>query len=306
MPQDKYNPTDFAAAIREKYPKQYDNYTDQDLTSAVLEAHPEYSSQVDFTAPQPQQPAIGSQTQNIKPQLTPTQRVDANLAQPDPRSMLQKILTGPKGVSTPTPFSPPADAPLGLKVASGVLGAAGTVPSAANAKADFNAVKSLAENLPGVSVDITEPAKVAKQAQVLAGGKGVAPIVGGRGSTLPKVMKDFIARATMKDAPNMTWQEAQDFKTAAGRLSISERWNTNPPMKALIGKLAGALDGAMRETADSMGQLDTYGHAVREYANSQKLKIAAGILGAAGLSSVAAAAKIGGATAVAKKVWDVI
>lgn len=141
----------------------------------------------------------------------------------------------------------------------------------------------------GLSVDPSGPAAVADRAMQ----------IDKAGGTAPKVIKDFVKRLSpTKASPGprapLTWQEASDFMSQAGKLSSKEIQEMTAPMQRQVAMFAGEMRGALNEAADSMGKLDIYGHANREFANAAKMTRISSALAKWG-TAIAGTAALGGA-----------
>lgn len=174
-----------------------------------------------------------------------------NLASGDP----YKIGQGFAGVAAAVPVA------RGIK--GGISAALEGLPSAARAGGNFSAAMGAAKDVP-LNLGTADDAAI--RALELAG-KGSMP---GRGSSLPKVVSDYIRQR--QAAPEMTYEVGRDFATNAGALSATEKLNTNPVMKAQVSKLADALKTANREAAVKAGVGDLYDSAMKEYRQAMALQ----------------------------------
>jgi len=149
--------------------------------------------------------------------------------------------------------SPAASTAIGTKVLPRL------VPSTVRAGQGFTKVSAAAGKLP---VDVNAAGQVAFEAQKLAEA----------GATLPKVFRDFLKRATDPKQAALTFDEARQFLSNAGRLSADESSRMIPPMRRQISRFAAALQEAVKKTADSVGELDTYISSLKEYRRTAVLK----------------------------------
>lgn len=137
------------------------------------------------------------------------------------------------------------------------------IPSTARAGANFQTVMGAAKNMP---LDLTAADDIALRAQEL-GGRGTAI---GRGSSLPKVMRDYLR--TRETQPTMTYEVGRDFSSSAGRLSSAEAQAANPVMQRQVAQLAKALNESNRQAAVKAGVGDLYDAAMREYRLASGIK----------------------------------
>lgn len=131
-----------------------------------------------------------------------------------------------------------------------------TLPSTARAGSKFEQVMAKAKDVP---LELNAADDIALRAQELAG-RGGQP---GRGSSMPKVMRDYLR--TRETQPVMNYQTGRDFATSASRLSAAESQSANPVMQRQVAKLAKALNEADRAAAVKAGVGDVYDAAMREY-----------------------------------------
>jgi hypothetical protein len=136
------------------------------------------------------------------------------------------------------------------------------LPSKERAGANFQTVMGAARNEP-LNLQMADDA--ALRAQELAGRGGIP----GRGSSLPKVMRDYLR--TREQNPTMTYEVGRDFQSAAGRLSTAEAQAANPVMKAQVSKLAKALADSNRDAAVRAGVGAEYDSAMNEYRQASQL-----------------------------------
>lgn len=138
-------------------------------------------------------------------------------------------------------------------------------PSKGAAGAKFAEVMGEAKDIP---LNLSAADDAALRGLELGGGSLGGP-TSGTGSSMPKVMRDYIrARA---NNPEMTYEMGRDFQTAAGRLSSTEAQSANPVMKGQVAKLAKALADANREAAVTAGVGPQYDAAMAEYARAARL-----------------------------------
>lgn len=162
---------------------------------------------------------------------------------------------------------------------------AATIPSRISGRAlidgskdAFQEVMGAAKNVP---IDTTAPGNTALQIKNMAD----------RGGSLPKVVNDFLKRATDPSKGPVTYEEGRDFASNAGKLSVDEMNKLKPAMKRMIGQFAGDLGQANANAADEAGKLPVYQNAMQNYSTGMqrqaaikllKGKLAQGAAGAVG------------------------
>lgn len=143
-----------------------------------------------------------------------------------------------------------------------VQGVKEMIPSKERAGLNFQAVMGKAKDVP---LELNMADDAALRAQELAGRGGLP----GRGSNLPKVMRDYLR--TRESQPVMTYEAGRDFQSAAGRLSSAEAQAANPVMKAQVSKLAKALADSNRQAAAKVGMGAEYDAAMAEYRRAARI-----------------------------------
>lgn len=151
-------------------------------------------------------------------------------------------------------------ATLGL-LGQGIYRGAEALPSMARAGKNFETVMRAAGSVP---IDLTEPGNIALRANEFAG----------RGTTLPKVFRDFTNAATKPGAAPLTYREGRDFASNAGRLSAQENLTMTPTMKRQVAAFSRAMDQANADAATRAGVGPLYTDAMREYRNAARLRSA--------------------------------
>ena len=131
-------------------------------------------------------------------------------------------------------------------------GARAVLPSAARAGSKFQSVMRSAEHVP---VDIAKSGDVALRIQQLAE----------RGGSMPKVVRDFLKRATDPAKGDLTYGEARDFLSNISRLSADEFKRLTSVVRREVGGLREALNEAVHRAASQVGKGDEYLAAMREY-----------------------------------------
>ena len=172
---------------------------------------------------------------------------------------------GREAVEHPAATLATAAVPLAAKAAAPLAKAAKPFvwPTRAAAGQKFQQVMGAAKNAP---VDTSGAEQVATRIWDLAGGMGKV----GRGGSMPKPVSDFIKRMTDPNQGPLLYQEARDFASNIGRLSVKESTSLNPVMHAEIHKLRLALNAAVGKTAASVGKGPEYLSAMKEYARAAR------------------------------------
>lgn len=161
-----------------------------------------------------------------------------------------------EAATLPASFMAPEAGETAAKV-PGVL--ARLIPSTARAGETFSQVKSAAGNIP---LDLTEPGNAALNIQRLSES----------GGAMPKVVRDFLKRASDPSKQPLTYSEARDFYSNASRLSADEAQRLTPVMKREVGNFRAALNRSLQGAADQVGQGQNYADAINEYARASRQK----------------------------------
>jgi len=90
------------------------------------------------------------------------------------------------------------------------------------------------------------------------------------GSSMPKVLNDFIKRVTDPKKPPLTFKEAREFYSNASALSVDEMNRLNPRMKRAVGNFRESLHQSLTQTADQVGLGDFYQDAIQRYGKAAK------------------------------------
>jgi len=165
----------------------------------------------------------------------------------------------------------------------------GLIPSTERAGQMLSEVKSIAGNVP---IEMGKAGNTALDLYTQSQ----------RGATLPKVVRDFVNRATKPEAQPITYAEAKDFQSNISRLSAAERMRLTPNTHRLVGQLNADLKASLRNAADTVGKGEQFIEAMREYRRAMQLKgfteaaIKVAIKGALGALGIAGA----------KKIWDAL
>jgi hypothetical protein len=148
-------------------------------------------------------------------------------------------------------------ATAGIGKGMGLLGDA--LPSFEGAGKNFDTVMAAAKDAP---VDVSKAGDIALRIQEKAG----------RGGVQPKVVRDFVARATSPTAKPLTYAELRDYASNASRLSADEAGRLTPSLKRDMGLFAGALNDANAEAATQSGVGPQYASAMKEYRRASQIK----------------------------------
>jgi hypothetical protein len=152
------------------------------------------------------------------------------------------------------------------------------LPTRANAGAKFQQVMGAVGDKP---VDLARAGDAALRVSELAE----------RGGSMPKVVRDFLRRATDPSKPDPTYREMRDFYSNISRLSADETKRLTPVVRKQLGELRSALNEALADVAAKGGHDRTYRTAMRQYAIASKLRgmVEKGLkLGAAGAGATGA------------------
>lgn len=141
-------------------------------------------------------------------------------------------------------------------LAFGTAGLGSIIPSAAKAGKAFQAVSEAAGKVP---IEVGEPGAIALRAKELQS-------AGGR---LPKVIGDFLQRATDPVKGPITFDEARDFYQNASRISSEEAQRLTGPMHRQVAQFTSALGNAIEQAAGKVGMADTFSGAMRQYHNAK-------------------------------------
>jgi hypothetical protein len=133
------------------------------------------------------------------------------------------------------------------------------IPNAERAGRNFQTVMSAAKDVP---VDLTAASHPALRAQELRES----------GASMPGVVNKFLQRTTAPGSNPLTYEQARDFASNAGRLSADESSRMIPPMKAQVSRLSQALNDANAKAAESAGVGPQYQSAMTEYRRAKALQ----------------------------------
>ena len=159
------------------------------------------------------------------------------------------------------------------------------IPSTERAAQNFQEVMGAAKDIP---INVTDPGNTALRIQELSQ----------RGSSMPKVVRDFVARVTDPAKGPLTYGEARDFYTNATRLSADEAQRLAPVMRRYVGQFTADLNRSISGAADQAGKLSQYQKAMSEYHKAMQLQaFRRGLVDVAKSTAVKAAAGAGAGAA---------
>jgi len=133
------------------------------------------------------------------------------------------------------------------------------IPSTERAGAALQEIKGAAGDVP---IDMTKPGNTALELYTQSQ----------RGATLPKVVRDFVQRATKPDSEPITYAEAKDFQSNVSRLSANEKMNLNPNTQRLLGQLNADLKDSLQSAADTAGKGQKFAQAMKEYHDAMSIQ----------------------------------
>jgi hypothetical protein len=146
-----------------------------------------------------------------------------------------------------------------LGPAEGASKIAEALPSAERAAQALGEVKGAAGKIP---IDMAKPGATALELYTQAQ----------RGASMPKVVRDFVNRATKPESDPITYAEAKDFQSNVSSLSAEERMQAKPATLRLIGQLNSDLKASLEDAADTVGKGQQFADAMKEYHNAMQLK----------------------------------
>lgn len=148
------------------------------------------------------------------------------------------------------------------------------IPTEAKAGLKFDAVAAKANAVP---VNTAAADAIVARAQELRS----------RGSTLPKVLNDFI-KARKEGAPDVTYEAGRDFSSNAGALSTRETTAMNAKMQRQVAQFSNAMKEANREAAVKVGMGDMYDSAMKEFRQAKTIKQTGKVLAKWGVAGIGA------------------
>jgi hypothetical protein len=131
------------------------------------------------------------------------------------------------------------------------------IPSTARAASALEGVTAAARDVP---IDVSTVGDVALRTRDLASS----------GGSMPKVVSDFLKRATDPNRGPITFSEARDYYSNATRLSADEYGRLTPVMKRQVTEFTHSLGDAIQDAAEQVGQGDAYQQAMSEYRDAMR------------------------------------
>lgn len=124
--------------------------------------------------------------------------------------------------------------------------------------------KDVSEAVGTHTVDVSGPGNAALEARAL----------GEAGGRMPKVLNDFLRRATDPDKGPITYDEARLFYQNATKQSTAELTSMNPIMRSKVAKFTNELGQSLNEVADRAGKAEVLKQATSDYAGAMRTKAA--------------------------------
>jgi hypothetical protein len=283
---------DLANKVRAKYPGVYDDMDDAALEAKVLAKYPQYGD-LAKAAPSPApQPSMGQRVvsdvkqgfkdfgdtlvgagkgalqsvvnnvdlvQSVNPQRMAEKIAAPQMAQERDRQYEEKMK--PLRDATVT-HSTRQKVGYGLETAAEFLvptGAAGNAarPAVRMAKAGqlIEEATQAAGHLP---IDVTKVGNQAMRIEELAK----------RGGIMPKVVRDFLKRATDPTKEPITFSEARDFYNNASRLTRSEAAKLTAPLRRELVQFTRHMGDSLLKTAEQAGKGEQYARGIKNYKNA--------------------------------------
>jgi hypothetical protein len=205
---------------------------------------------------------VGAQGNADTPlQSTPLGPIHAlqGVAEKKPLKVAQGVL---EAAEIPLSFSGPGGPKAAQMAEKGIAAAAGKVlPKARMARAG-KMIEEASQVAKEVAVDYTQAGDQALKIQQLAS----------QGNSMPKVIRDFLKRATDPKRPPITFEEAREFYSSASRLSAEEAQRLTPRMKKEVVTFTKTLGKGIQEAADIAGGEAgaLYKRGMEIYANAAK------------------------------------
>jgi hypothetical protein len=110
------------------------------------------------------------------------------------------------------------------------------------------------------------------------------------GGSRSLAVSKLLNRLTSPDKGPLTYEEARLFQSNISRLSADETQRLTPVMKRQVGQIAGELNKAVENTTASVGQLDNFRSAMKEYSQAKTNEARMEVLKKWGIKAGAAAA----------------
>ncbi len=197
--------------------------------------------------------------------LNTQQGQNVNTGMNDPSvQLIAGAVPGPMAIESQTLGEAAANSPAAKAIQSLKNRMSSMIPNTASAGEKFQTVMSAAKDVP---LDTTSAQEIVQRAQELRQ----------RGSTLPKVLNDFIKGSGPDSAP-LTYEAGRDFASNAGALSTRETTAMNSKMQRQVTQFAVAMKDANRAAAEQVGMGDVYDAAMKEYRQAKNLQQAKEVL----------------------------
>lgn len=90
------------------------------------------------------------------------------------------------------------------------------------------------------------------------------------GGTMPKVIRDYLARTTAPNAPPLDFDTARKFYSNAGDLSFAEKSRLSPKAKYSLDQFRVALGNSISDAAAAGGQSEPFSEHMSNYASAMK------------------------------------
>lgn len=211
----------------------------------------------------------------------------------------KELLTGgqsagkPMGTSSGVMDNPVTSAILGsLGAPKGAATLVDMVPNAGRASEMFN---SVAATVGKHTVPITEDiGKAAFRVQQLAD----------TGSQMPKVMKQFIQRASTSTTKPITYDEARLFYSNASRLARNEFDTLTPVMQRAVSMFTQSLGDGITQVAANAGKGEEFANAMSTYRNAKKIGRVGEAAKDVAMKTIREAIPFGAAAYAGKKIWE--
>lgn len=176
-----------------------------------------------------------------------------------PQKPVAGTLQALKGVlQTVSPALSFAAPEAGEGVTNAAQSVASRLPTKSNAGQLFNAVKQVAGD---ANVDPNNAGEVALRIQELAKS----------GGSMPKVIRDFLARTTNPGEPPLDFNTARDIYSNATRLSAAENSRLTGVMQSQMNQFTRALGQSIQEAAAQSGKGEEFGQAMSKYRTAARI-----------------------------------
>lgn len=188
-----------------------------------------------------------------------------------PTSLLGRMaLTGgAAGANTAITGGSPKDVALSAGAGALLQGAGEKLPAFLSRFSPSTAKAAASAGFDAVSRAVgSNPVNVEGAGQAVLGAKDLQDV----GRTMPRTMQRFLARVTDPGAPELTYDEARKFYSAASELSANEQAGLTDAMRRQLNQYKQALGTAIQQTADSGNVGGQYSQAMAGYAKAKSLE----------------------------------